>query len=189
VRRKSAVTGEAVAGGARVLLTVEMENGLTETEVAGRPGVRTREVAGQEPVGGPFADTGNRDEPGLHLVVRQGREPVEIEVGARQSDHVLRLAARESERQELVGLGTGHALAGRERVRVLEGFPESLDEPVAHREGGVEGDLLRGDRGDESLVGIGRERGAKSPQAVGEAGQHRLGRGERGEAVEVERAA
>ena len=46
----------------------------------------------------------------LHLVVGQRGERVEVEVGAREADDVLGLAAREAERDELV-------LGGRARAR------------------------------------------------------------------------
>ena len=113
--------------------------------------MRAREVAREEPVGRPLAEAAERDEPGGHLLVRQRRELVEIEVAPRQPDHVLRLPVREADREQLVLGRLGNPLAGRERVRVLVGGPVALDEAAPDRRRRLERDLLRRDRGDERL--------------------------------------
>ena len=63
------VPGEALTGGARVLLAVEMENRLAQAEIAGGPGVGAGEVARQEPLRGPFSDSREGDQARLHVLV------------------------------------------------------------------------------------------------------------------------
>src|SRR4029078_1999206 len=93
------------------------------------------------------------------LLVRQPSEPVEVEIRAREPDHVLGLAAREPERDEFWVLRPCNSLACGELVRELGPLAVALDEAVANREGGEEGDLLGRDRRDETLARIRRERG------------------------------
>src|SRR5262249_48842744 len=47
-------------------------------------------------------------------------------------------------------------------------------------------DLLRGDRGDERLERVGGKRWPQARQSVYEPCEHGLGRGERGEGIEIE---
>src|SRR5262249_60494798 len=82
------------------------------------------------------------------------------EVGAGGPDHVLGLWRREAERDELALLGGGDPPAGREREGAAGRLAEAGDQPRADREGREERDLLRGDRGDEALERVGRERRA-----------------------------
>ena len=93
---------------------------------------------------------------------------------------------REAEREELVRLGRDQPLARREGVRVLGTDAEALDQPVADREGGMERDLLRGDRRDEALERLDGDRRTQPTELVDEAGQDRLGGGEGVERIEVE---
>ena len=121
-------------------------------------------MAGEEPVRRPLADPGQRGEGRLDLVVGQERERAQVEVAARQPGRVLGLPMREAEREELVRLGRGQPLARREGVRVLGTDAEALDQPVADREGGMERDLLGGDRRDEALEGS-TAIGGRSPRS------------------------
>src|SRR5262249_56341445 len=89
VRRESSCVaeGEKEVVGAQVLewmeagrrgadvagLRVKGEHSLAQAEVAGGPGVRTSEVAGEEPVGAPFADPAEGSEAGLQRLLRRGR--------------------------------------------------------------------------------------------------------------------
>ena len=59
---------------------------------------------------------------------------VEVEVGPGETDHVLGLAAREAERDELVLRRARDTLARRKRVGVLGPLAEALDQAVADRE-------------------------------------------------------
>src|SRR5918999_5590029 len=146
-------------------------------------------MAGRKPARGPLADPGQGHEPGLHLLVRERREAAEVEIAAGEADRVLGLAAREADRHELGRLCVSDPLPPREGVGVPDGLAEGGDQPVADGEGRSEGDLLRGDRGDERLEGVGCERRTQAAQALDEAGENRLRGGERCEAVEVEQAA
>src|SRR5919202_5857350 len=116
----------------------------------------------EEPVGRPLAEAPLSDDQSLHLLIRKRSEPLEIEVAARDSDHVLRLAAREAERDELVLARLRHPFARRERVCVLAAHAEPLHHPVPNRERREERDLLRRNRADERLVRIRRERRAET---------------------------
>ena len=138
---------------------VEARDRLAHAEVARRPGAGPREVAGEEPVGRPLADPRQRGQRGLDLVVGQAARarPRSRSLRARPID-VLGLAAREAERDSSSGSARGQPLARRERVGVLGADAEALDQPVANREGGVERDLLRGDRRDEALERLDRDR-------------------------------
>ena len=60
-------------------VTIERGHRLPQSQVAGRPGVRPREVAREEPVDRPFADSGQRREPSSHFVVRQPAKRAEVE--------------------------------------------------------------------------------------------------------------
>src|SRR6266581_4094682 len=54
---------EPCADRAHVLVrTIERGDRLAQSEVAGRPGFRSREVAGEKPVGRPVAEASLRDE-------------------------------------------------------------------------------------------------------------------------------
>ena len=64
--------------------TVEIVGRLAEREVAGGPRARPREVAREEPLGGPRAEAAQRGDPRAHLVVVERGEPVEVEVAARE---------------------------------------------------------------------------------------------------------
>src|SRR5947208_266160 len=84
---------EPCADRAHVLIrTIERGDGLAQSEVAPRPGLRPREVAREEPVGGPLAEAALRDELRLHLLVRQTGERGEVEVAPGEAEDVLRLA-------------------------------------------------------------------------------------------------
>ena len=132
-------------------LRVEAGDRLPYGEVARGLGLRPCEVAGEEPIRGPFADPRQRRQRGLDLVVRKGAEAGEVEVAARETDDVVGLAAGEAEGSQLLGLRAGQPHARREGIRVLGPDAEALDEAIPDREGGVQRDLLGGDRRDEAL--------------------------------------
>ena len=150
-------------------VTIEEPYGLAQHEVARGPGVRPAEVAGEEPVGRPLADPAKGDERRFHLVVRERREGVEVELGAGERDRVLGLASREADRDELGLVAAGEPLARGEGDRVLGRLAEALDQAAANRERRLERDLLGRDRGDERLERIGRERRAEAGEAEREA--------------------
>jgi len=163
---------EALAEGADVsCFEVERDDGLAQREVAGRPGARAREVAGEEPVGRPFAEAANGHEPGLHLVVGKTGQPLELDRACGQAEDVLGLAPREAEHDEVFLAGAPEPLRGRERVRLADAAPVALDQAVADREGCVERDLLGGDRGDEGLERVGGERRPEAGKSAGQPSQ------------------
>src|ERR1700756_5207391 len=92
---------EALARRADVDVTIERAYRLPQGEVAGRPGVGAAEVAREEPVRRPLAEPAQGGELLLPLVVGEKRQPLEVDVGASEADHVLGLAPREAEREEL----------------------------------------------------------------------------------------
>lgn len=175
--------------GARIRDSVELEDGFAEAEVARRPGFRAGEVAGEEPVGRPLADSGKRDEGGLHLLVGQERERVEVELRAREADDVLGLPTGEAERGKLGGLRVRQAAARRESMGAPVAAPEGLDQTVADREGSAKRDLLGRDRGDERLERVGRKRRAQAAKPPDERPEDGLRSGKGREPVEVERSA
>src|SRR5205085_3161143 len=134
VRAQVLERGEVPARGAGVLVTIERLDGPPQDEVAGGPGLGAAEVACEVPVRTPLAEPTHRDEPPLDLVAGQRGERVEIEVAARDPEHVLRLAPREPERDQLAVVRGCEPVARRERVRVVGALAEALDEPVADRE-------------------------------------------------------
>ena len=123
-------------------------------------------MAGQEPVRRPLAEPTQCSQRRLHLVVGKRTQPVEVDVGTCDSDHVLGLAAGEAEGGQLLLAGTRHPLARRERVGVHAAHSEPLDHPVSDREGGEQRHLLRRDRADDRLVWIGRERRSQAGESL-----------------------
>src|SRR3954467_584559 len=105
---------EAFARRADVDVTIEPAHGLAQGEVSGRPGTRPAEVAREEPVRRPLAEPTQRGQLRLHLVVGEDGQRREVEVGAREPDHVLGLAPRETEREELLRRRCGKPLTRRE---------------------------------------------------------------------------
>src|SRR5439155_24267115 len=99
--------------------TIEGGDRLAQAEVAGRPGLRPRKVAGEIPVRRPLAEPADRDDPLLHLVVGQPSELPVVGLGAGDAEHVLRLAPREAERDEVPFPAGCDQLRGREREGVL----------------------------------------------------------------------
>ena len=94
---------EALGEGTKVgHVTIERSDCLPQSQVARRPGVRPRKVAGEKPVGRPLAEPADRDEPRRYLLVWKPGERVEIEVAAREADDVLRLAGREADADQLL---------------------------------------------------------------------------------------
>src|SRR6185437_16900849 len=116
--------------------TVEELGRLAHAEVARRPRARARQVPREEPLGRPRAEAPQRHDAGPHLVVVEPREPAEVDLGAGEPDHVLRLAAREAERDELGLVRTRNALPRGECVRDAAALAEALDQPRPDRERG-----------------------------------------------------
>jgi hypothetical protein len=114
-------------------VTIERAHRLAQRQVARRPGVRTAEVAGEEPVRGPLAEAADRDEPLLHLFVWEESEIFKVEVGAREPDDVLGFAPREPERNELLLGRRRYALSARKGPDATDRLAQPLDEPVADR--------------------------------------------------------
>src|SRR5438132_6504928 len=166
--------------------TIERGDRLAQSEVAPRPGLRAREMPGQEPVRRPLPEAALGDEPRLHLIVRKEAERIEIELAARGADDVLGLAAREADRNELRFAGEREPLTGRERIRVLTAAAEGGDEPVADRKRSEQRHLLRTDRRDERLERIGRKRRAEPRECRNEPREYGLGGRERAEGLEIE---
>ena len=129
-------------------------------------------MAGEEPVRGPLAEPAAGHERGLDLLVGESREFVERRRVVGQAENVLRLAPREPQQHELVRLRAPQPLRRRERERLAHAAAEPLDQAAADRERGVERDLLRGDRGDERLERVRRQRGAEAGELDGELAQH-----------------
>src|SRR3989442_12402379 len=75
------------------LRTIERGDRLAQSEVAGRPRPRARQMPGQEPVGRPLPEAALGDELRLHLFVRKEGERIEIELAAREAADVFGLAA------------------------------------------------------------------------------------------------
>ena len=144
-------------------------------------------MAREEPVGRPLAEAAQRDEPRLHLVVRQRRECGEIELRAGEPDDVLRLAPREADRKELVLARARDPLAGRKRPRHADLRAEALDQPVPDRGRGEERHLLRGDRADEHLERVGDQRRPESDERRHELAEHLVAGRPGVERLEVER--
>ena len=178
---------EALAEGPDVLgFRIEGPHRLREREVAGRPGAWAREVAREEPVRGPLAEATELDEPRLDLLVGKARKLLEVGRGRGEAGDVLGLAAREAERDQLLLARAGQPASRREGIGLLGTAAEALDQPVADREGCVQRDLLRGDRGDERLERVGRERGPEAGQRLRQAPQHRVAARPRVERLQVE---
>ena len=125
MRRQIGKGRKTRTGRAGVLLAVELQHRLAEAEVARRPGVRAPEVPGEEPFRGPLADAGKRDKRRLHLVVREQREGVEVEICLRQTHDVLRLPPGEADRDDLLGARK------REPFRVGKAYATSCATPKA----------------------------------------------------------
>src|SRR5581483_2358836 len=129
---------EAPARLADIEATIEIRDCLAEREVAPRPRVRAREVTREEPFGRPLAEPADGDDARLHLLVRERRQRLQVEVGAREPHRVLRLAAREASRDEVLLARGGEHLARRELPDDAEPPAEALDHAVADRDGGEE---------------------------------------------------
>src|SRR6266511_5126881 len=143
-------------------LTVKVRHRLAQSDVADRPRARSREMPRQEPLGRPLTDSAQRDELRLHLLIRQHREGVEVELRPRNSHRVLSLAAREAQFDKLILVGGGDALARREGPGAPGAHTEPLDETAADRKRRMQRDLLCRDRRDERLERIGCDGRAQS---------------------------
>ena len=166
---------ESRARRADIDVTIERAHRLAQREVARRPGTRTPEMAREKPVGRPLAEAADGDDPLLHLFVGEESKPGKVEVGAREPDDVLGLAPRESERNELLLGRRRYALSARKGPGATDRLAQPLDEPVADRDRRIERDLLRGDRGDQRLERVGRERRSEAGEADDERRQLLLG--------------
>jgi len=89
--------------GQHAAVTIERGDGVPQGEVAGGPGARSREMPSEKPVGRPLADSREPRELRLDLVVGEGRERMQVEVGACELQDVSGLAAREAEAGEILG--------------------------------------------------------------------------------------
>ena len=98
------------------IATVEEIDRLAQGEVTDRPRARPREVAAEEPFGRPGPEPAHCDEARPDLVVGQQMKPFEVEIVAGEADHVLGLAPREAELDELRLVGSGNPRPGRERI-------------------------------------------------------------------------
>src|SRR5262249_38431402 len=186
VRRQVLKGLEACARRADVDVTIERAHGLAHGEVSGRPGARAAEVAREEPVGGPLAEAAQRGQLRLHLVVGEKRQRLEVEVGAREPDHVLGLAPGEAEREELLFGRRRDPLTRGEHPDAAHLLAEPLDEPISDCKSRDERDLLRRDRADEHLERISRERRAEPGEADDERSKQLVSRRPPGERDEVE---
>src|SRR6266576_6731994 len=130
---------EALARLPNIESTIKIGDRLAQGQVSPRPCVRAGQVTREKPVGTPLAEPAQLDEARLHLVVGELRERAEVEVGAREPNDVLRLAAREAERDELLLGGRCDPLPCGEGPRLAELLAEPLDQPVANRERAEEG--------------------------------------------------
>ena len=114
----------------------------------------------EKPVGRPLADSREPRQLGLDLVVGEGRERMQVEVGARAPERIAPCRARSRG-----GRSSGEAPATASRASETRRVPfpnaEALDEAVLDRAGRLQRDLLRRDRADEHLERLGRERGRK----------------------------
>ncbi|HZC30664.1 MAG TPA: hypothetical protein VE261_04040, partial [Gaiellaceae bacterium] len=132
------------------------------------------------------AETADRDEPCLHFFIWKQGQSREIDLRAREADDVLRLPAREAERDEFVRGRECDPLAARERPHATDRLAQPLDEPAPDRDCGEEGDLLGGDRRDERLERVGRERRTEAGETDDEWSELLLGGRPRSEGDEVE---
>src|SRR6201987_1390398 len=82
---------------ADVDVTIERAYRLAHGQVARGPRAGAAEVAREEPVRRPFAESAQRGQPLLHLGVGEERELVEVDLRAGEPAHILRLAAREAD--------------------------------------------------------------------------------------------
>src|SRR3954466_14224643 len=88
---------EALARLADVKATIEARHRLAEREVAPRPRIRASEVPGEEPFGRPFAEPAQGDDPSADLVVVQLAQRTEVDVAAREPEHVLLFSPQKAE--------------------------------------------------------------------------------------------
>ena len=116
----------------------------------------------------------------------QPLERVEVEVAAGEARHVLGLPGREADLADLALGRLRDPLPGREGPRLPVPDAEALDQAGANREGGVERDLLRGDRGDEHLPAVRDEGRPVARERLSQRREHGLGSGPGPEALEVE---
>ena len=97
-----------------------------------RPGAG--EVAGQEPLGRPGPQPPDPRQRRAHLLVGGRREPIQVELGPGDAQHVLGLATREPERARARPRWRPPPLAPGKRERVDPALAVALDQSVADRE-------------------------------------------------------
>ena len=138
-----------------------------------------REVAGEEPVGGPLAEPAQRGERALTSSSGSAASASRSRSLRARPTTYSALRREKPSAKSSSSLGGGEPLARREGVGVLGPHAEALDQPVADREGAKQRDLLRGDRGDEALERA-RPRAAAAGRASSAASgaEHRVARGE-----------
>src|SRR5436189_808051 len=115
-------------------VSVERKHCLAQAEVACGPGLRTRQVPGEEPVRAPLAQAAQGRQPRLDLGIGKSRKLLEVELCPGEPEDILRLPPREAKRGQLLLRCTRHSLARRKRDGVLGGNAEALGETAPHGE-------------------------------------------------------
>jgi hypothetical protein len=147
-------------------------------QVADRQDVRAAEVEDQEHVRRPRPEPLDGHELGLHLVVVELGQPVEVQAAVldarREVAQVLDLAPRQADAAHLLVVG-GEQLRRRRRPAA-----EQLLEPPVDRPRGLGGELLADDRPKQGAIGVGRPAAApglrvERPDAVDQLAQDRIG--------------
>ena len=163
---------EPLAEGSHVVHgPVERRNGLAQAEVAGRPGARPGQVAGKEPVDRPLADPGQRGQAGRISSSGSSRKPSKSrsDRATPRMYSALRTENPSERSSSTKPVPRAHAVETRTRPPPLA---EPLDEPVSHREGGEQRDLLGADRGHQRLEGVRRERRPQARETAVEPLEH-----------------
>src|SRR5512133_2500120 len=115
----------------------------------------------EKPIRAPLAEPAKRSEPRLDLVVGESPQLVEVEVGTGYAQDVLGLATGKAQLRQLFLPRRRNAFTGRKRRGTPGGNAKPVDEAAAHRECRMQRDLLRGDRGNQRLESVRRERRAE----------------------------
>jgi len=106
--------------------TVEVPGSLAQHQVARGPRSRAGEVACEEPLRRPGAEPALPGDALSDLVVVQSCERSKVELASGEANGVLGLAVGEANREELVLVRSGDALACRERPRAADPDTDAL---------------------------------------------------------------